>query len=712
MESQKKHSVCRRDFIKTSAMAGTVLISGAAFAACIKSSPKLKGLQLVPKGILGQLENGGKSSLLPDAVKYIASKVGDGLEFHFQRGALADKKFITADMLLEGNNAANFIIELKEGEGGPVFGFQFSCLNQCGLRVRMPLDMVDMNRWGINREGAFLKPRCGGNRVNLKNVDRMMFYLKRKGTKPTHFNITEIIATKDDVPLITEPILPKGPLLDELGQSTIHQWPDKTKTIDEMSSRLQKQLKEAPSQKWPDTFTRWGGQTKNKLTKGSGFFKTHHDGKRWWLVKPDGYAFWSAGIDCVRVDTYAGFGLLESALTFLPDREGEFADMFKTPAKSPSRWANQKLINYLTANFIRTFGPDGWREKWAEIALSELRRLRFNTVGNWSEWEFARNSRFPYVIPMEFKPVHVKQIYRDFPDVFHSEFAQDAAEYANALKDSINDPALIGYFMMNEPQWGFSKELPAEGMMFNTPECETRKALSQFLKDKYKTDQALSNSWGLQTTFEAISSGIWESSFSETAHSDLESFSSVMVENYFTGLAEACRKVDPNHLNLGIRYAGVPPEWVAKGMKAFDVFSINSYTEKVPKDITEKINKMLGLPTIIGEWHFGALDVGLPSSGIGHLKDQNDRAKAYRIYFEDAAANPNCVGVHWFTLYDESALGRYDGENYNIGFLDVCNRPYSELSQAAIQSHERMYDLTNGKDKPFDEVIEYLPKLY
>ena len=50
--------------------------------------------------------------------------------------------------------------------------------------------------------------------------------------------------------------------------------------------------------------------------------------------------------------------------------------------------------------------------------------------------------------------------------------------------------------------------------------------------------------------------------------------------------------------------------------------------------------------------------------------------------------------------------------DYNIGFLDVCNRPYSELSQAAMQSHERMYDLTNGKDKPFVEVIEYLPKLF
>jgi hypothetical protein len=266
--------------------------------------------------------------------------------------------------------------------------------------------------------------------------------------------------------------------------------------------------------------------------------------------------------------------------------------------------------------------------------------------------------------------------------------------------------------MMNEPQWGFSKELPAVGMMFNTPDCETRKAFAQNLKNQYQTNEALSDNWGFQTTFSAIHSGKWESPFSEAAIRDLEIFSGIMVDKYFTTLAEACRKVDPNHLNLGIRYAGVPPEWVAKGMRSFDVFSINSYTDKVPKDVTERINKMLGMPTIIGEWHFGALDVGLPFSGIGHLKDQKDRAKAYRIYLEDAVANPNCVGAHWFTLYDESALGRFDGEAYNIGFLDVCNKPYSDLSQAAIQSHERIYDLANGKEKPFDEVIEYLPKLY
>ena len=43
------------------------------------------------------------------------------------------------------------------------------------------------------------------------------------------------------------------------------------------------------------------------------------------------------------------------------------------------------------------------------------------------------------------------------------------------------------------------------------------------------------------------------------------------------------------------------------------------------------------------------------------------------------------MGVHYFTLYDESALGRFDGENWNIGFLDVCNRPYEPLAAAAPQ---------------------------
>jgi hypothetical protein len=186
----------------------------------------------------------------------------------------------------------------------------------------------------------------------------------------------------------------------------------------------------------------------------------------------------------------------------------------------------------------------------------------------------------------------------------------------------------------------------------------------------------------------------------------------VMVERYFRIISSACKRVDPNHLNLGMRWAGLPPAWAVAGMKFFDVYSINCYRERVPAETTAQIQKTLNRPTIVGEWHFGALDAGLPSSGIGHLKNQADRAKAYRVYLEDAAANPNCVGAHWFILYDQSALGRFDGENYNIGFLDVCNRPYDELGSAAIASHERMYEVASGKAAPFSDAPEHLQTLY
>ncbi|MBP1602308.1 MAG: hypothetical protein H6Q06_2459, partial [Acidobacteria bacterium] len=46
------------------------------------------------------------------------------------------------------------MLTLREGDGGRQFSFRFAGLNQCSFRVRMPLSLVDQNRWGIEREGA------------------------------------------------------------------------------------------------------------------------------------------------------------------------------------------------------------------------------------------------------------------------------------------------------------------------------------------------------------------------------------------------------------------------------------------------------------------------------------------------------------------------------------------------------------------------------
>jgi hypothetical protein len=91
---------------------------------------------------------------------------------------------------------------------------------------------------------------------------------------------------------------------------------------------------------------------------------------------------------------------------------------------------------------------------------------------------------------------------------------------------------------------------------------------------------------------------------------------------------------------------------------------------------------------------------------------QSDRGRAYRAYLESAAAGQWCVGAHWFTLYDQSAIGRFDGENYNIGLLDVCHRPYARLVEAARASHARMYAVAAGQEPPFDDAPEYLERLF
>ena len=218
-------------------------------------------------------------------------------------GALAQAKYVTTDMLLEGNHMFAFLLELKEGEAGPTMGFRWAGLNQCSLRVRFPLDLLDLNRWGINREGAFLKPRVSGDRIDIEKVDRMILTVYRKSPEPARWCMTDLVLAEKEPELIKEPILPKGPLLDELGQSRIHEWPAKSRSVEEVSARIRGQYENAASQKWPETFSRWGGWKAKRLTKGTGYFTTHKDADRWWLVDPEGYPFWSIGVDCVGLDT-------------------------------------------------------------------------------------------------------------------------------------------------------------------------------------------------------------------------------------------------------------------------------------------------------------------------------------------------------------------------------------------------------------------------
>ena len=119
----------------------------------------------------------------------------------------------------------------------------------------------------------------------------------------------------------------------------------------------------------------------------------------------------------------------------------------------------------------------------------------------------------------------------------------------------------------------------------------------------------------------------------------------------------------------------------------------------------------VNLPVMIGEFHFGALDAGLTATGLEAVASQEDRGVAYRYYCEHAAAHPFGVGCHYFQCYDQFALGRFDGENYNIGLFDICLKPYAAMMDAVKACSQSIYAVKAGQQEPFTRKPTSLPMI-
>jgi hypothetical protein len=174
-------------------------------------------------------------------------------------------------------------------------------------------------------------------------------------------------------------------------------------------------------------------------------------------------------------------------------------------------------------------------------------------------------------------------------------------------------------------------------------------------------------------------------------------------DRYYRQVSAMGKELMPNLLYFGSRldYHDWPDEAdyrkqiVRIAAKYCDVISFNFY--KFTLDdvaLPEGIDK----PAIVGEFHMGALDRGKFHTGLRSVINQDQRAEAYRYYVTSALRNPAIVGAHWFQFYDESTTGRFDGEDYQIGFLDVCDTPYVETVAAARDVGYRMYLIRSGTD--------------
>jgi hypothetical protein len=69
------------------------------------------------------------------------------------------------------------------------------------------------------------------------------------------------------------------------------------------------------------------------------------------------------------------------------------------------------------------------------------------------------------------------------------------------------------------------------------------------------------------------------------------------------------------------------------------------------------------------------------------------------------------VGVTYFTWNDQDILGRFDGENYNCGLIDVTNIPYREQTDAMMETARRLRAIHAGEEQPFANKPSFIVRL-
>lgn len=576
--------------------------------------------------------------------------------------------------------------------------FIIGILPQVKTRIYVPLKALDSQKMFFPRKPGQLKMVIHGNKVDLDLVNRIQIGVQ-KSSFTQHLDISNIHLS-DEEPVYS---LPDEKLVDELGQWTQKSWPGKMQSEEELVRYLQEESQVEADNRLYDFSDQWSeyGGWKEKRFEATGYFRTQHDGERWWLVDPDGYSFYSNGLDCVIPDEECPVEGIESLFSWLPEEEGAYKE-----AWGVNTWYGPvKSINFSAVNLIRAFG-DNWWSEWAKMTRRRMIQWGFNTIGNWSNKDFITQSKLPYVWPLDQFPETMKNIFRDFPDVFSDEYRSNAILFAQELHALKDDRNMIGYFLRNEPEWAFIHGLIiAEELLENSEDFVSKRELIQYLTDCYEGDvNKLNKAWGIQLSdFSDLNRPIRKASqLSEQARQDLKAFSRIMIELYVKIPSEEIKKVDPHHLNLGMRYAYLADDDLLAGCENFDVFSINCYKTN-PEEEINKVGLKTGLPVMIGEYHFGALDRGMTATGLRGVTSQEERGKAYRFYSEHAAANPFCVGAHYFVLPDQAALGRADGENYQIGVVNVCHKPYEEFVRHLQATHQTIYSVASGEKPVTDE---------
>ena len=378
----------------------------------------------------------------------------------------------------------------------------------------------------------------------------------------------------------------------------------------------------------------------------------------WWFITPDGRPFFSNGVNVLDIGT----------------------------TRAKYRRSHPEYAAF-------RFYPN--TESWADATLARLRRWNFNTIGGWSGYESLRRGAMPFTVVLELK----HDTYAPWHDLFSEEterrFDETARRKVLPLKD---DPQLLGYFTDNELGWW--DDTLFEDYYKRPKSNATRRVLMRLLREHYRQDFALLRrdfDTGNAQSFDALDEGaLLTLRPGGRGQEVIEEFVYLLAERYYKLAHDAIRRYDPNHLILGDRYLSwYVPAVVRAAGKYLDVISTNYAADWTDGNISRfylnTLHRLAGKPILVTEYYMCATENRSgnrnSSAGFPVVRTQRERAGSFRNNLTALARLPFVVGAHWFQYYDEPTRGRSDGEDYNMGLVDINNQPYEELTAAARSLH-------------------------
>jgi hypothetical protein len=562
--------------------------------------------------------------------------------------------FLTFDM--NSSTTQRFQLIIHDAEGLRIL--EILPFQGAWVRASVPLiHFQKMNTEGMDQASIWKTPRPGywigftGVVGSINQIDSLGVAMRLPIGSPTlEIRNIRLTMTPEDSILVTQP------LVDEFGQWISNDWPGKVKSLDELKIAWSKEEKSLQSES--TLISKYGGFTETKA-KATGFFRIEKIDGKWWFVDPEGHLFFSTGSNCI--------GPL-SDLSRVQGREYVFTKLppVNKLAGLGQPYRRRGNSSFYTWNLYSRFGPDCY-QKWSDLTIRRMNSWGLNTIGNWSDPTLGPNNQKTYVATL--RGWGIENGTMGMPDIYAPDYKaridSAAAKQCAPLK---NDSYLLGYFIGNEPPWP-DRETDLVGVILSGDATPMQAELKKYLASGDTPER--------RKTF--------------------------VYETYSKFIQMACsaiKKYDPNHLNLGYRFGDPPPDEVIMiSKKYFDVFSINHYGYTVDLAAIQKIYELTGLPVIIGEFHFGTPGRGL-APGLAQVKNHEERGIAYSYYVENSAVHPAVIGLHWFQWIDQPTTGRFDGENYNIGFLDVTDQPYPDMVNAAKETYKRLLDVHSGKTAP------------